>query len=59
MNSTRCASKKKKMQETQFPNATEVKKVSYSYSEKKAKKKKKKKEKKKEREVLQWRIGYN
>ena len=43
MNSTRCASKKKKMQEMQFPNATEVKKVSYSYSEKKAKKKEKKK----------------
>ena len=48
------------MQETQFPNAAEVKKVSYSYSEKKEKKKKKKKKKKKrEREVLQWRIGYN
>ena len=57
MNSARCASRKKKMQETQFPNATEVKKVSYSYSEKKAKKKKK--NKKREREVLQWRIGYN
>ena len=42
MNSARCASRKKKMQETQSPNATEVKKLSDSYSGKKEKKRERK-----------------